>query len=75
MDENMIEVIIPINNQEDCDRINKNLGTNYKSTEEHIADFYNALYEKLMECGDNGGWFIGDSIKIKVSMEYEPEDK
>ena len=71
----MIEIIIPINNKKDCDRINKNWGTNYKSTEEHIEDFYETIYEKLMECGDNGGWFIGDYIRVKISMEYELEDK
>ena len=67
--------VIPINKKEDCDRLNATLGTNYKSTDEHIEMFIEEVCNMLANCGNEGGWYVGDCINVKLSMEYECEDK
>lgn len=71
----VIEYDIPINNKEDCERINKSLGTNFRPTEEHINELIEKLCNAIEKVGDAGGWYIGDGIKVKIELEYDPENK
>ena len=71
----VIEYDIPVNSKKECDRINKSLGTSFRSTEEHIEELIMNLYDTITEVGDEGGWYLGDGIKVKIEVEYSPEDK
>lgn len=71
----VIDYDVPINNEEDCKRINESLGTNFRSTEEHMLELLHEIYEAIGQVGDKGGWYIGDGIKVRAVVEYEPEDK
>lgn len=69
------EIIIPINDSDEVEKFNKELGSGYKTVDEHVNDALEQLLEVIGECGDDGGWYIGDSIKINIEVEYEPENK
>jgi hypothetical protein len=71
----VIEYDIPINDKEECERINKSLGTNFRSTEEHIEELFNLFQDAIYKVGDKGGWYLGEGIKVKIELEYEPENK
>ena len=74
-DKSIIQYDIPVNAKEECDRINKSLGTSFRSTEEHIDELLERICDTIYEVGDKGGWFLGDGIKVKVEIEYDPENK
>ena len=69
------EFYIPIQDKERCEELNSKFGTDYKSTEESLDEVFEEMWELIMNCGDEGGWDIGDDIKIKLTVEYEPENK
>jgi hypothetical protein len=75
MEKKVFEYDIPINDKEDCERYNKSLGTKFRPTEEHILELMVQLQDAIYEVGDAGGWYLGDGIKIKVEIEYDPENK
>jgi len=76
----IIEYDIPIQDEEQCEEQNrmiKSLGGTHllKPTEEHIDILFEKINNAIEEVGDNGGWYVGDGIKVKVELEYDPEDK
>jgi hypothetical protein len=83
IEKTVIEYNLPIQSEEQCKKHNKmcremfgeNNFTVAKPTEEHIELLINQLYETIEKVGDDGGWYTGDSIKVKIELEYEPEDK
>lgn len=71
-----LEYLIAINgDEEDIQEKNKSWGTDFKSTDWHYEKAMNMIEDAIIEVGDKGGWYIGDGIRIKVEIEYSPEDK
>lgn len=68
------EFNIPIQGEKECKESNEKYGTNYKTTEEHVSDMIDQIYEIISNLGDNN-WYVGDSLKIQITAEYCPEDK
>jgi hypothetical protein len=83
MKKTIIEYDLPIQSEEQCEEHNqmceRTFGadrfTPIKPTEVHIEILINQLYEAIEKVGDEGGWYLGDGIKVKIEIEYEPEDK
>jgi hypothetical protein len=83
MDKEVIEYDIPIQDEEDCQKHNKmclemfgeGRFTPVKSTDEHLDILIDKFYKALEKVGNAGGWYTGDGIKVKIEIEYEPEDK
>ncbi|AYP68153.1 hypothetical protein PQE75_gp021 [Bacillus phage vB_BcoS-136] len=78
----VIDYDIPIQGKEQCDEHNKmceemfgSKFTMIKPTEDHIDDLIQKLYEAIEKVGDDGGWYLGDGIRVKIELEYKPEDK
>lgn len=71
----VIEYDIPINDKKDCERMNKSLGTNFRSTEEHIQELFKLFGKALEDVSEEGGCYMGDGIKVKIEIEYDPENK
>lgn len=71
-----MEYIIPIQpNDEKLARLNKELGVDFKSTDWHLNNMLGQIVEQIEKCGGEGGWYVGDHIKVKIEVEYCPEDK
>lgn len=71
-----IEYLIAINGDEkQVSEKNEKCGTVFKSTEEHYDTLMDKVENVIHEVGDQGGWYIGDGIRVKVEVEYEPENK
>lgn len=66
---------IPIQGKEKCEEFNKEYGTEYKSTDEHLDDMIKELYDMLTNVGNEGGFYVGDSYEIQIKVKYCPEDK
>ena len=66
---------IPIQDKEICDKHNAEFETNLKPTEHHIKNMINELYNMISIIGNKGGWYLRDSIKVEIKVEYCPEDK
>ena len=47
----------------------------YKTIEEQVEDFYDELEEILDKNHEEERWYFGDSLKITIKLEYEPEDR
>ena len=47
----------------------------FKTTDEHIGILMSRFEDAIEKVGNYGGWYIGDSIKVKIELEYEPENK
>jgi hypothetical protein len=82
MEKTVIEYDLPIQSEEQCEKHNKMCRemfgeqfTPIKPTEEHIEILINQLYKTIEKVGDEGGWYVGDGIRVKIELEYEPEDK
>lgn len=82
MDKTVIEYYIAIQGKEDCERQNKMCKemfgddfTPIKPTEEHIDILFEKLNETIEKVGDEGGWYVGDGIKVRIELEYDPENK
>jgi hypothetical protein len=82
MEKTVIEYDIHIQNEEECNNHNKMckemFGNNFtplKPTEAHIDILFEKIYEAIEKVGDEGGWYIGDGIKVKIELEYDPENK
>lgn len=67
--------VIPIQDDERCQRLNNECGTNFKSTDEHVNNVLDEIFNMIQSTGDNGGWYIYDSIELEVKIKYCPEDK
>ena len=70
-----LEFDLPVYEDERVKEVNKNLGTEFKTFDEAIKDMVVSIYNEVHNVGNEGGWYIGDGIKVKVEIEYEPEDK
>jgi hypothetical protein len=83
MEKVVVEYNIPIQGEEDCEKQNKMCAemfgkdqyTPVQSTEAHIDILFEKLQEAIEKVGDDGGWYLGDGIKVKIELEYDPEDK
>lgn len=75
MDKQTLDYVIPIQDEEKMEEINKSLGTNFKSTEWHIDDLINKIYGMIEDTLNEGGSYIGDFVTVKIEMQYNPEDK
>lgn len=82
MEKLFIEYNIPIQDKENCNENNRMckemFGDNftpYKTTEEHIEVLIDKLYKAVEKVGNDGGWYLGDGIKVKIELEYDPENK
>lgn len=76
------EYLIPTQDDEFCEERNMKyrelFGDKFiplKSTNEHIDILIDKLYDAIDKVGDVGGWYVGDGIRVKIEVEYEPEDK
>jgi hypothetical protein len=67
--------VIPIQDDEQCQRLNNECGTDFKSTDEHINNILDEIFNMIQRTGDNGGWYIYDCIELEVKVKYCPEDK
>lgn len=65
---------IGFEDQEDCDRLNKE-GFNFKPYEEQITDMCHKIIDGVYEVAEAGGFFMYDGVKVKVTLEYEEENK
>lgn len=79
MEEKTMELIktfnIPIQSKSKCEEYNKEYGTEYKSTDEHLNSMIEELYGMLEKVGNSGGFYLGDSYEIEIKVKYCPEDK
>lgn len=88
MEKEIIEYEIPIQDQATVNKNNrlymelfgKDVFTSpfckpFKTTDEHIGILMSRFEDAIQRVGDDGGWYIGDSIKVKIELEYEPESK
>lgn len=88
MDKTIIEYNIPIQDKKHIDDFYKRwkevFGEDfeqfvqpekYLTTQEHIDVLFDKLYSAIEKLGEENGWYIGDGIKVKIELEYEPESK
>ena len=82
MDKTTVEYFIPLQSAEYVAEVNArykeafgNDNLQYKSTDEHIDILIDKLLEAIGQVGDAGGWYRHDGIKVKIEVEYVPEDK
>jgi len=82
-DKKVIEYNIPIQSQKDCDNYNKMLKemshdghyTPIKSTKAHIEMLTTQFIEGIYDVIEAGGAYLSDGVKVKIEIEYDPEDK
>lgn len=65
---------IGFEDQEDCNRLNKE-GFNFKPYDEQVLDMCVEISEAIHEVAEAGGFFLYDGVKVKISIEYEEENK
>ncbi|ATF13587.1 hypothetical protein A616_16855 [Brevibacillus brevis X23] len=70
-----LEYTIAIQAPEMVEATNEEYGSDFKDTNWHLLNVLNQVRELIRECGDNGGWYVYDSIRVKVDVEYIPESK
>lgn len=85
MDKKIIKYNIPIQDKKQIDDFYKMckdiMGEDFEPTEkylttgEHIDILTEKFVDAIIEVGNDGGWYYGDGIKIKIEIEYEPESK
>lgn len=82
MDKTIVEYFIPLQSAEYVAEVNARYkevfgddALQYKSTDEHVDILIDKLLDAISEVGDAGGWYRHDGIKVKIEVEYVPEDK
>lgn len=85
MDKTIIEYNIPIQDEkyinEYYEMCKKLMGEDfeppekYLTSEEHVEILIDKMCEAMDNLGKENGWYIGDNIKVKIELEYEPESK
>ncbi|UUV46094.1 hypothetical protein [Bacillus phage vB_BanS-Thrax3] len=79
----VIDYNVPIQGKKQCDNYNKMLKemshdgqfTPIKPTEEHIQILTEQLAKGIWDVAQAGGLYVGDGVKVKIELEYDPEDK
>lgn len=67
---------MPINRNEDIKRYNEHHGKQvFKTTGEHLEEIMDNIVDLIVACALEGGNYVDDSIEIKVSVKYKPEEK
>lgn len=66
---------IGIATQKTVEKANKKYGTDYKSTTEQTEEMFAKIYDEMSSIGKKNGMYTGDSFRLKVEIEYMPEDK
>ena len=82
-DKKVIEYNVPIQDQKDCDEQNallKKLShdgdyTPLESTKTHIENVATQLIEGIYDVIEAGGAYLGDGVKVRIELEYDPENK
>lgn len=82
-DKKIINYNIPIQSQKDCDEYNKMLKgmshdghyTPIRSTKSHIETVTTQFVEGIYDVIEAGGAYLSDGVKVKIEIEYDPEDK
>jgi len=82
-DKKLIFYNIPIQSQKDCDEHNallKELAhsghfTPIESTKAHIEILATQFVEGIYDVIEAGGAYLGDGVKVKIEIEYDPENK
>lgn len=84
MEKKVIEYNIPIQDKKYIDdfyKIHKEITGGLEPTEkyfatgEHIDTLTDKFVDTIIEVGNDGGWYTGDYIEVKVEIEYKPECK
>ena len=82
MNKTIVEYLIPLQSAEYVAEVNArnkevfgDVTLQYKSTDEHIDILIDKLLDAIGEVGDAGGWYRHDGIRVKIEVEYEPENK
>lgn len=82
MNKTTVEYFIPIQSAEYVAEVNARYkevfsddALQYKPTDEHVDILIDKLLDAISEVGDAGGWYRHDGIKVKIEVEYVPEDK
>jgi hypothetical protein len=71
-----LEFDIPVNDDEQVEKYNKLYGVgSFITTEEAIHKMLYDIYCSVVDVMNEGGNFIGDGVKVKVDLEYDPENK
>jgi hypothetical protein len=83
MEKVVVEYNIPIQGEEDCEKQNKMCAEMFgkdqyapiQPTEDHIGILFEKLQDAIEKVGDDGGWYVSDRIKVRIELEYHPENK
>lgn len=67
---------IPINDDEQVERFNKMYNTDtFKKTDDVIINMLDSIYSTVVDIMNAGGNYLGDGVKVKIELEYDPENK
>ncbi|MDS7057193.1 hypothetical protein NXG04_07825 [Klebsiella pneumoniae] len=81
-DKTVIEYNVPIQGKKQCDKYNamcqEMWGADFTPiipTQQHIGILLQKIEDAIWKVGKDGGMYLGDGIKVKIEIEYDPEDK
>jgi len=81
-DKKVINYDIPIQTQKDCDEYNAMCQDMFQgnftpilSTKKHIEILSTQMIEGIYDVIEEGGAYLGDGVKVKIEIEYDPENK
>ena len=69
------EYNLPINDEKIVKQYNKEFDTEFKSFEQHVEKTLDNILDTIMKLGEDNGFYLNDTIKLKVEFEYQPEEK
>ena len=75
MDKIIKEYNLPINDEKIVKQYNKEFDTESKSFEQHVEKTLDDILDTIIKLGKDNGFYLNDTIKLKVEFEYQPEDK
>lgn len=72
-----LEFSIGFEDQADCDKVNHLMkeDTKFIPYEEQVIKMCHKLIDAVHEVGEAGGLFMYDGVKVKITVEYEEENK
>lgn len=75
-DEEFVIHTIAINGSvKDVETYNKQYGLDLKSTDWHFGKVVEKIVSTIQKVGNNGGWYMGEGIRVETRVLYEPESK